>query len=297
MNYIKELNAFTNWLETNPLDATTQCLWFHLMSINNKCGWSEWFTVANLTLQAKLSISERSLQKYRNTLVQKGRIEYKKQGTQKAGKYRIIPFEAETKEQAKTKLTAKFSVKYTVKRTVKCSAKYAVKCSTLIKHKQKHKQKEKQQQKQQKKAPVQKKMTAYELYQNTIRIFPSLPEQAALEKWITVLGDDFVYKAIEECCKSADKAPNFRLLEKMINDWVSQGARTVEDIDRLQAAFRNKNLTVIKGGTVHGTTGKSLGSSMAESEPTEKHGGYPSGAGDTSIAKGRTGRLHKPSYL
>jgi len=51
MNYIKELNAFIDWLETNPLDATAQALWFHLMAICNKCGWPEWFAVANLTLK------------------------------------------------------------------------------------------------------------------------------------------------------------------------------------------------------------------------------------------------------
>ncbi|NNV01933.1 DnaD domain protein [Brevibacillus sp. MCWH] len=94
MNYIRELNAFVDWLETNPLEATAQTLWFHLMAIANKSGWPEWFAVSNLTLQAKLSVTENTLAKHRNTLVQKGRIEYRSQGKQKAGKYRIIPFSA-----------------------------------------------------------------------------------------------------------------------------------------------------------------------------------------------------------
>lgn len=94
MNYLKEMNAFIDWLETNPLEASAQTLWFHLMAIANKSGWPEWFTVANPLLQAKVGISENSIIKHRNMLVQKGRIEYKNQGKKQAGKYRIIPFAA-----------------------------------------------------------------------------------------------------------------------------------------------------------------------------------------------------------
>jgi hypothetical protein len=92
MNYIKEMNAFFDWLETNPSEATTQLLWFHLMGIANKSGWPEWFTVANITLQAKVGISENTLIKHRNYLKQSGRIEYQNLGKKKAGKYRVIQF-------------------------------------------------------------------------------------------------------------------------------------------------------------------------------------------------------------
>lgn len=92
MDYLKEVNAFYDWLETNPVDASTQTLWSHLMMIANKSGWPEWFAVTNPLLQAKVGISENSLAKHRNHLVQKGRIEYKSQGKKQAGKYKIIPF-------------------------------------------------------------------------------------------------------------------------------------------------------------------------------------------------------------
>ncbi|SDF35732.1 Helix-turn-helix domain-containing protein [Fontibacillus panacisegetis] len=92
MDYVAELTAFTDWLEINPLEPTTQTLWFHLMAIANKNGCPEWFTVANPLLQAKVGVTENTLIKHRNYLVQKGRIEYKSQGKQKAGKYKIIYF-------------------------------------------------------------------------------------------------------------------------------------------------------------------------------------------------------------
>ncbi|MBM7030573.1 DnaD domain protein [Bacillus velezensis] len=92
MNYLKEMNGFMNWLETNPLSATTQALWFHLMHINNKTGWREWFTTSNTTLQAKIEITENTLIKHRKILIELKRIEYEPQG-RKAGKYKLISFE------------------------------------------------------------------------------------------------------------------------------------------------------------------------------------------------------------
>ncbi|UNE49924.1 DnaD domain protein [Bacillus amyloliquefaciens] len=98
MNYLKEMNGFMNWLETNPLSATTQALWFHLMHINNKTGWREWFTTSNTTLQAKIEITENTLIKHRKILIDLKRIEYEPQG-RKAGKYKLISFENQVRNE------------------------------------------------------------------------------------------------------------------------------------------------------------------------------------------------------
>lgn len=121
MDYVAELNAFIDWLEINPLEPTTQTLWFHIMAIANKSGCPEWFTVANSLLQAKVGVTENTLSKHRNYLVQKGRIEYKSQGKQKAGKYKIICF------------TSKNEVKPAVKGEVKHEVKGEAKGSALLK--------------------------------------------------------------------------------------------------------------------------------------------------------------------
>ena len=93
MNYLKEIIAFHHWLETNQVDSTEQALWFHLMDINNRCGWLEWFAVANMTLQARLGgIDRKTLDRKRNSLKQLGRIKYHNQGKREAGKYKIITF-------------------------------------------------------------------------------------------------------------------------------------------------------------------------------------------------------------
>src|SRR5690554_5958685 len=135
MNYIKEINAFMDWLETNPLDAISQALWFHIMGIANKSGWLEWFTIANLTLMARVNISENTLIKHRNFLIQRGRIEYKNQGKHKAGKYRLIPFTSNTevKPEVNNELTSNNEVNLAVNREVKCAVNREVNPSALYK--------------------------------------------------------------------------------------------------------------------------------------------------------------------
>lgn len=91
MNYLKEVLAFHSLLEINQLDSADQALWFHLIHINNKCGWAEWFTVANMSLQARLGgIDKKTLERHRVNLINSGLIEYKNQGKKQAGKYRLI---------------------------------------------------------------------------------------------------------------------------------------------------------------------------------------------------------------
>ncbi|ASA25398.1 DnaD domain protein [Paenibacillus donghaensis] len=121
MDFAEEMTAFTDWLETNPLEPSAQTLLVHLMVIANKSGYPEWFAVTNPLLQAKVGISENSLTKHRNTLIQKGRIEYKNQGKQQAGKYRLSFF------------TSNNAVKHEVKGAVKYEVKGAVKGSVLFK--------------------------------------------------------------------------------------------------------------------------------------------------------------------
>ncbi|MBX6361973.1 MAG: hypothetical protein IRZ03_18105 [Acidobacterium ailaaui] len=93
MNYIKELNAFYDWLESNPMPSDAIALWHALHAVCNKAGWPKEFTVANSTLQAKAGLSRVKLDRWRGFLKDKGLILYKKSDkVNEAGKYTLIPF-------------------------------------------------------------------------------------------------------------------------------------------------------------------------------------------------------------
>lgn len=94
MNYLKELTAFRDWAIINRPSTGGVALWYSLMNINNMIGL-EWFTVPNPTLQLLTGLSRQGLDSARNSLVQKGRIEYKKGVSNQSGKYRIISLECQ----------------------------------------------------------------------------------------------------------------------------------------------------------------------------------------------------------
>lgn len=95
MNYVRELNAFYDWLESNPCSTGTVALWFILMAVNNKAGWKQEFTVANLTLQAKTGLSRKQLDRCRQSLIDRKRIQYRKSNkVNEAGIYRMVTFDA-----------------------------------------------------------------------------------------------------------------------------------------------------------------------------------------------------------
>lgn len=91
MNYIKELNAFYDWLEINLLSTSAIALWHALMHINNKAGWAEEFTVAASVLCIKTGLSDRTIRNARNELKQKGRIDWKTRKGNQSAAYKIIP--------------------------------------------------------------------------------------------------------------------------------------------------------------------------------------------------------------
>ncbi|MEG2571182.1 MAG: hypothetical protein RSA70_07085, partial [Clostridia bacterium] len=49
--------------------------------INNKCGWVEWFTAANKSLELRTGLSRQGINKCRNGLKQRGVIDFKSNGT------------------------------------------------------------------------------------------------------------------------------------------------------------------------------------------------------------------------
>ncbi|WP_352404487.1 helix-turn-helix domain-containing protein [Sporanaerobacter acetigenes] len=98
MNYIKELNAFYDWLETNSLSTSAIALWHALMHINNKTGWAEEFGVAASVLCIKTGLSDRTIRNARNELKQKGRIDWRSRKGNQSAIYKMISFMEEVPE-------------------------------------------------------------------------------------------------------------------------------------------------------------------------------------------------------
>lgn len=90
MNYIRELNAFYDELETNTLSTSCIVLWHALMHTSSKAGWPEWFAVAVKTLELKTGLERRTIERCRNTLEQSGMLKWKPRNGNKSALYSMI---------------------------------------------------------------------------------------------------------------------------------------------------------------------------------------------------------------
>ena len=90
MNYIVEIKAFYDRLELNPQPNTAIALWHALMSIANKAGWPDTFTVAQSVLGLRSGLNASALKRARNQLATSGLIEWKCRGGNQSAQYRMI---------------------------------------------------------------------------------------------------------------------------------------------------------------------------------------------------------------
>jgi DnaD/phage-associated family protein len=99
MNYLKEINAFYDWLETNSISDSSIVLWHALMHINNKTGWVTEFAVTISTLETKTGLRKSAIMRARQRLQQMGRIDFRSRNGQMSALYKIIYFDTEESTQ------------------------------------------------------------------------------------------------------------------------------------------------------------------------------------------------------
>ena len=90
MNYLAEIKAFYDRLELSPQPNTVIALWHALMSIANKAGWPDTFTVAQSVLGLRSGLNASALKRARNKLATDGFIEWKQRGGNQSAQYRIF---------------------------------------------------------------------------------------------------------------------------------------------------------------------------------------------------------------
>lgn len=89
MNYIAELKAFYDRLELNPLPSPAIALWHALMSIANKTGWQQEFTVAVSVLVLKSGLNAQAIKRARNRLEQDGYVTWRSRGGNQSAIYHL----------------------------------------------------------------------------------------------------------------------------------------------------------------------------------------------------------------
>lgn len=137
MNYIKEIEAFEDWLEINHLPTTAQLLWYKLFVLCNRAGWAEWLSVTNQALMAKIGASsEKTLIEARNRLKQAELIDFKPGKKGQPTKYKLFSVEEILQKIHCKKYSVNNEVFSAVQDTVYPTVKTTVKSADIYKHKQ-----------------------------------------------------------------------------------------------------------------------------------------------------------------
>lgn len=106
MSYLDLINAFEKWCETNYLPIPAQLLWYKLIYIFNRAGWSEWITVDNRRLMSVMQIKrEATFIEMRNKLLEANLFLYKKGKKSSPNQYKINTyiFESQNRSQKRSK--------------------------------------------------------------------------------------------------------------------------------------------------------------------------------------------------
>lgn len=89
VNYIAEIKAFYDRIELSPLPSPAIALWHALMSIANKTGWQQEFTVSVSILMLKSGLNAQAVKRARNRLEQEGYLAWRSRGGNQSAAYRL----------------------------------------------------------------------------------------------------------------------------------------------------------------------------------------------------------------
>lgn len=231
MNYMKELNAFYDWLETNSLSTSAIALWHALMHVNNRAGWIEEFGVATSVLCAKTGLSDRAVRNARNELKQKGRIEWKSRRGNQSAVYKIISLvesmpatvsDKKKKEMDKGNVSEIYAGKCSGNTSGNTSGKCSGNASTLNKL-----DKTKQI------VDVDDPQTPMK---KTVELFQKAGMGQINQTIADILGDisdNYPYELIEEAFKiaGANHATSIRYVEKILMAWEAKGIKSLEQLE------------------------------------------------------------------
>lgn len=211
MNYLKEINSFYDWLETNSISDSAITLWHALMHINNRAGWITEFAVAISTLETKTGLKKGAIVRARLRLQQAGRIDFKSRTGQQSAIYTISPFnkESELCSILERKAEHKPDTNWNANRTQ--SETQTDPINKLNKTKPKDDDKE----------HVRK--TVCGIYQSEIGI-PSPLAAEKLFSWIDDYSPDWVIEAIKEAVLHNARSPAY--IETVLKNWMVHGFRT-----------------------------------------------------------------------
>jgi len=208
MNYIKELNAFREFLLFNELPSSAISLWYTLMGMNNASRWKRQFNAPNAVVGQLAGLSRQGILDARNILIEHGLISCEQGKKGKAPEYEIHSLAEAADTSVDTPLDTPLDT------SLDQSADQHL---NILKHK------EKQERRQEETAHA----YLLEIYETNIGKLPPLMRDEFFE-WLGKVGEAVMTEAIKLVVKHGGRT--FSYLEKILLEWEAAQVKTPEDI-------------------------------------------------------------------
>lgn len=232
MNYIKELNAFYDWLELNELTKPAVLLWHALMHLNNKSGWQESFTVARSVIEAKTGLKKDAYYTARNNLKQNGLLDFKERGT-KATVFKMTPVSSVLQTTYQTNYND-LSVKQTTNQTISQTTSQTIPqttTETITKQKQ-------NETKQNNVAATDSPGMVFRFYEKNMG-----PLVESIAGHLNILIDESSEELVHEALRRAvvaNAGNKMKFAESILRSWNDQRLKTMSDVEAADKAFERK---------------------------------------------------------
>ena len=136
MDYIRQLNAFSN-LSAGILSSNEVNVYLRLFWWNNRCCWTEWFETTDSRLQIETGIvSPNTIRAIRNSLRQKGFIDFIPGKRRSPTKYKIIDLSQES-ERLPSSFISTIDINTDINTDIKTDINDDIKADSINKHKRK----------------------------------------------------------------------------------------------------------------------------------------------------------------
>ncbi|MFA1820146.1 DnaD domain-containing protein [Virgibacillus oceani] len=247
MNYIKEINAFYDQVERNPLSASAVTLWHTLMHINNKARWVETFTVAAPVIRMKSGLKESSFKRARTELKEKGYIDFQSRSRNQAPVYRMVRLSGEEEVSvASRNLSNEAGDKVGAGRLTNQVEDEGMDhladrdAGALIKRKENKKKQDK---------TVAADSTIVFFEENFGLASPYVSRE--LLHWVNNMGEQLVLHAMKRALDRGKTSWGY--VRAILENWEKKGIRSVEEARTEEERFRRKSLSR-KGGCPSGAS-------------------------------------------
>ncbi|CQR46587.1 DNA replication protein DnaD [Paraliobacillus sp. PM-2] len=217
MNYIKELNAFKEWMSFHEIPPNAVLLWHTLMVLNNTARWMETFNAPNSIIGNLSGLSSQRIAESRKVLVENELIHYEPGVKGKAASYQMKSLVSYFEN-----LSQASGGQFQMRNTEPNAEPFGNETRDIHKEKEIAKQRRR---------GGGKEQNAYTVYEHNFGMIKPIVRESLLA-WCDDLGDAMVIEAIQLAVKKGGRTYSY--LEAILKEWVQAGITPLEQARNYQ---------------------------------------------------------------